>query len=300
MMKYIFCLTGIKGKAVLLFLIKNKNIEKERIVVFSYQDPNTKERTFDEIAEMCRGIIEFHDYSREKSLLTAMSNTESNLIFAIGWQFIIRSTAIQDERLIVFHDSLLPKYRGFNPLVTALVNGDREIGVTAIIANEQVDAGDIIGQKSIDINYPIKIQKAIEMMSALYVDLLNEIFTRLSSGTIVKIKQNEKNASFSIWRDEQDYFIDWSNSADSISRFVDATGDPYKGARTRIDNAVLVINDSTLLPDQDIVNRTPGKLINIGENYADVICGTGMLRIYNVTDLSGNPYIFKILRKRLY
>jgi methionyl-tRNA formyltransferase len=60
-----------------------------------------------------------------------------------------------DVPLVVFHDSILPQYRGFNPLVSALINGDSRVGVTAM-GTDEFDKGDIIGQRTIAINIPSK------------------------------------------------------------------------------------------------------------------------------------------------
>ena len=59
---------------------------------------------------------------------------------------------IRDKsKLIVFHDSVLPKLRGFNPLVTSLINGYEEIGVTVLYGTEDFDRGEIILQKKVNI-----------------------------------------------------------------------------------------------------------------------------------------------------
>lgn len=69
---------------------------------------------------------------------------------AISWKYYIPlkiNEGLEDD-LVVFHDSMLPKYRGFAPTPTAMINGEREIGVSALFASEQIDCGDIILQKS--------------------------------------------------------------------------------------------------------------------------------------------------------
>jgi methionyl-tRNA formyltransferase len=53
------------------------------------------------------------------------------------------------------HDSLLPKYRGFAPLPNALINGEREVGVTALFASEEYDMGDIVCQRRLAVEYPM-------------------------------------------------------------------------------------------------------------------------------------------------
>ena len=52
-------------------------------------------------------------------------------------------------------------------------------------------------------------------------------------------KQNEKEASYSLWRDEEDYFINWSLGAKTIERTINATGFPYSGARTNMENQIV-------------------------------------------------------------
>lgn len=299
MNRYIFCIQGTKGERVLDFLLSSKIIDLNRLVIFSYDDTGTDESVYHKVMQLCSGNIPFYDYKENKKLLDQFSKDEESLLFAIGWQYMISGPAVEQGRLIVFHDSLLPKYRGFNPLVTALINGDTEIGVTALIANEGIDTGDIIGQKKVRIEYPIKIEQAIHVAASQYVLLVKEILSDLNRNRIIRRKQDDAESSFSLWRDEGDYYIDWSLNAQYISRFIDAVGFPYKGARTNIDDTVIIIHDSETLPDINIVNRIPGKLIRAGGYFADVVCGQGILRIYNVKDVSCNEYTFKHLRKRL-
>ena len=75
--------------------------------------------------------------------------------FAIGWKWIIDNTS----QLIVLHDSLLPKYRGFSPLVNSLINGDTLTGVTALFASSEYDKGEIIEQAQIGLDKNSTITK---------------------------------------------------------------------------------------------------------------------------------------------
>ena len=80
---------------------------------------------------------------------------------AVAWKWLIK----QKDILIVLHDSLLPKYRGYLPLVSQLINGEKEIGVTSFFANDKYDEGDIIYSSKIDIKYPITIEQAINQIN---------------------------------------------------------------------------------------------------------------------------------------
>ena len=121
---------------------------------------------------------------------------------------------------MILHDSLLPKYRGFIPLVSALCAGEPVLGVTAFRAVEDYDRGDILAQRSLEIEYPITAQEAIDALLPLYAEIVTEIIEYAVRGaTIPSRAQVESEATYSLWRDYQDYEIDWSLSAAAIRRF---------------------------------------------------------------------------------
>jgi methionyl-tRNA formyltransferase len=224
---------------------------------------------------------------------------ENEMAFLISWKWLIKGNT---EQLIVLHDSILPRYRGFNPLVTALINGDEEIGVTAILPNEGVDEGDIVDQKTCKINYPITIAEAIEITLGLYSDILKKLFTRIFilKEKLIGHQQNNENSTFSLWRDETDYFIDWSWDSRKIKRFIDAVSDPYDDAKFYLNNEVVKVLQSEVVKDVNIANRVPGKLFRINGNSAIVVCGNGLLEVSNCSYVANNQKVkFEKLRVRL-
>lgn len=215
----------------------------------------------------------------------------SDYAIAIGWRWIISAPT---GKLIVMHDSLLPRYRGFAPLVNCLINGERQIGVSAIFASREYDRGEIIAQKSLQIEYPIKIQDAIDKVSLIYVELAESIIESISSGVELSgIPQSEDVATYSLWRDELDYFIDWQKTSEEISRFVDAVGLPYDGAKTRINGEVVKIMSVTPILDVKIESRQSsiGKVIFISEGEPVVVCKEGLIKINAATTLDGNSIL---------
>ena len=108
-----------------------------------------------------------------KSMTHELIN-KSDLSIAAGWRNLLPTSP---GKLIIFHDSLLPKYRGFNPLVTALINGDDVLGVSALWAAENYDEGEIIFQEKVTIAYPIKIKQAIDTIEPLYANLTKNVLS---------------------------------------------------------------------------------------------------------------------------
>jgi methionyl-tRNA formyltransferase len=196
---------------------------------------------------------------------------------AVSWRWMIQHPP---DRLIVFHDSLLPKYRGFAPLPNALINGEKRLGVTALYGAEDYDTGDLIAQSAVEINYPLKIVDAIGLVINCYVDVAASVLVRLADGQPLPAQpQNHEEATYSVWRNEEDYAIDWTRSAAEIRRFIDAVGFPYPGATARVDQHLVRIHDAEEIPDLKIENRDPGKVLFVREGSPVVICGQGLLEI---------------------
>lgn len=219
---------------------------------------------------------------------------------AISWRWLIPNS----EHLIVLHDSILPRYRGFAPLVAALKNGDGEIGVTAIVACGEYDRGGILFQARTPVNYPIRIREAIKLISTLYCELIEQIFTELAKNsnlTLLAREQDHSAATYSLWLDEQDYLIDWTKSSAAIQRFVDATGYPYLGAKTRAQGAVFTLLEGHTVQDVKIEDRSPGKVIFVRDGQPHVVCGDGIYCISRLLDSAGNDAIpLRAFRTRFY
>ncbi len=207
-----------------------------------------------------------------------------DLYIAAGWRWMIRNIA--KEKLIIFHDSLLPRYRGFTPLVSALLNKERTIGVTALFGSEEFDKGNIILQHCIDVAYPTNIEYEIKRISQIYATMAIELVSKLNNDAFnfESFPQDESNASYSLWRDEQDYRINWFDTAENISHFISCLGNPYLGASTTLNDKTIRIHKASHLGEIKIENRTPGKVFFQECGLPIVVCGFGLLLIEDIRD----------------
>ena len=221
------------------------------------------------------------------------------IALAISWRWLIPVNEAQ-TKLIVFHDSLLPKYRGFAPLVNQLIQKEPEIGVTAFLADEKFDEGPIVEQEKISISYPIKIEEAISKVLPLYCKMaVNIVKSVLDNRELNTTAQNEDEATYSLWRDEKDYEINWNLEAEYIKRFINAVGFPYLGASTKIGDRIIRILEAEVEQDLAIVNRDPGKTLFTKENYTVVVCGRGLLKITEALYDDTKDSIFPLQKYRL-
>lgn len=268
-----------KGYNVLKCLVSNDKLNLVECVVVG-TDINVYKDFSEEITNICvKCNIKYFINNLPK-------NFKSEYSLAISWRRLINQ---EKSKLIVLHDSLLPNYRGFAPLVNQLINGENKIGVTALFATDNYDQGDIILQSSISIEYPIKINEAIKLISSCYEDLVLNIFEILyNNKSFITFKQDDSKATYSLWRDDQDYRIKWDQSAEEIKRFIDAVGFPYKGANSLLNGRLVKISDAKVVEDVKIINRDIGKIIFLKDNYPVIVCGKGLLLLKDIKDDSGN------------
>lgn len=160
-----------------------------------------------------------------------------------------------------------------------------------MFASSEYDKGDIISQKSFEINYPIKISEAIDKIEPLYFELVDEIFTKIKScEELNATKQDENKATYSLWLDNEDYFIDWSWSADKIKRFVDAVGYPYDNAKAYLNSEVVKFIDVEIVQDVVVENRERhiGKVIFINNFVPVIVCNDGLIGLIDIRDENNN------------
>jgi methionyl-tRNA formyltransferase len=113
------------------------------------------------------------------------------------------------------------------------------------------------------------------------------------------VEQDPTQASYSLWRDEEDFVIDWSSDAHEICRMIDATGYPYAGARTTLGDETIYVEEATTLPDLNFENRTPGKIWSLESGRPIVVCGSGLVRLERCRAADGAEFVFRRLRSRL-
>lgn len=204
-------------------------------------------------------------------------NIRSEYAMSIAWRWLIDHPA---DKLIVFHDSLLPTYRGFAPLVNAMINGEPEVGVSAVFGAAEFDTGDIIAQARTSLSYPIKIQDAITRVNQCYLEAASVVLQRiLENAPMVATPQENQLATYSVWRDELDYQIDWTQSSRDIRRLIDAVGHPYKGAYTKLDHDIVRISDAVEVDDVVVENRHAGKVLFVNQGKPIVICEIGRAHV---------------------
>lgn len=119
-------------------------------------------------------------------------------------------------RSINVHASLLPLYRGGAPIHKAIIDGQKETGISIMYMEKQMDAGDILAQKSLPILDSDNCGTMFEKLSYLGRDLLLETIDKLINNEITPIKQNENNATFAYNISKEEELLDFTKDARTV------------------------------------------------------------------------------------
>ncbi|MDZ7835318.1 MAG: methionyl-tRNA formyltransferase [Alkalibacterium sp.] len=161
------------------------------------------------------------------------------------------------------HASLLPKYRGAAPIHYALINGDEKTGVTIMYMEKEMDAGDILSQRSIPIEDSDTVGSLFDKLSLLGRDLLMETLPNLFDQTLDPKKQRESDVTYAPMIRPEEEKIAWEQPAEQISNKIRGMN-PFPGAYTLLNGQRFKIWRAVPLKTAD--DREPGTIIEINKN----------------------------------
>ncbi len=273
-----FYVLGIRGLTVLQAFLNRFGPQAIAFVVID-GDANLTDDFSSDIAAFCEEH-EVHVLLRQAS--TEQSLPTHDVAYAIGWRYLLPTSA----HLVILHDSPLPRFRGFSPVPNMLINGETILGVTALLAQEDYDCGDILAQEFTEITYPIKVDQAQAQLRPLYVQLVCELFDKVcDTGELpAGVPQSEALATYSPWRDGDDYAINWHWPAERIARFCDAVGPPFAGALATTASRSYRVLSAEAIADVTVESREDhiGKILFMREGCPVVICAQGLLLIREI------------------
>lgn len=129
------------------------------------------------------------------------------------------------------HASLLPKHRGSAPIAWAMLQGDRQTGVTTMMTSRGIDDGDMLLQACTDIDPAETCGELTVRLSELGASLLLDTLHRLEDGTLPREKQDESQMTYDPKLEKAMGVIDWTAPADAIVRRIHALN-PWPGCTT--------------------------------------------------------------------
>jgi methionyl-tRNA formyltransferase len=161
-----------------------------------------------------------HDRTRLAPLLAAF---EPDLVLCLGFPWRVPPDALAVPRLGIVnsHPSLLPRYRGPSPLAWAVRNAEPEIGMTYHRMDEDFDTGGVLAQGTVPLGDDDWMPELQPKLAALSAELLPRAFERIAAGDPGD-PQDEAQASYAGFFEDEYSPVDWSRPADELHRQVRA------------------------------------------------------------------------------
>lgn len=138
------------------------------------------------------------------------------------------------------HASILPKYRGAAPIQRAIINGDKETGVSIMRMEKGLDTGDIIAIAKTPIGEYETAGELFDRLAKLGGELLCKTLPSIENETAVYTKQNDYESTYAEKITKETAKIDWTCNSDKISKLICAMS-PFPGAVTEYNGAMLKI-----------------------------------------------------------
>ncbi len=213
-----------------------------------------------------------------------------DFLLSFQYRFIIKRPIIESAKKLAanLHFAPLPRYRGMYPIAWALLNGEKNFGVTLHAIDPGVDSGDILAQKL----FPIEDEDTAKTLYMKAVkngaDLFSESWPGMRAMKLARKKQDPKKVLYypagSI--DFSKNSIDWSKPVDEVFNFIRAfIFVPFQLPTTNYDGKLLRVV-KVRRKDAAGMNAKPGEIIDISKNGVLVACGTGSLGVALTEEVS--------------
>ena len=147
-------------------------------------------------------------------------NPDVIVVVAFGQKISDKILNLPKHKCVNIHASLLPKYRGAAPINWAIINGEKETGITTIIMSDKMDAGDVIVHKSLTIGPEETAGELADRLSKLGAETLLDSLMQIETGNAKYTQQDEGLVSLAPKIKKADGLIDWNQGEEKIHDFV--------------------------------------------------------------------------------
>ena len=206
-----------------------------------------------------------------------LEKTEADVCVVAAFGQIIPASILHMKKYgcINVHASLLPKYRGAAPIQWAVIDGEKESGVTIMQMDEGLDTGDMLAKVIVPLDEKETGGSLFDKLSEAGGRLCVETLAKLEKGEITPEKQGESPTAYASMLDKKMGNIDWNKSAVVIERLVRGLN-PWPSVYTHLDGKTLKIWACDVLP-QSASKGESGEILEVTKDAIHVQTGDGIL-----------------------
>jgi len=227
---------------------------------------------------------------KDTKILADLKKFQADVFVVIAYGKILPQSILDIPRMgaVNVHGSLLPKYRGAAPINRAVINGEKETGVTIIRMSADLDAGDILAAESLFVGDDETAESVRRRMMDAGLKVLARTLRAMKDSKIKATAQNPAGVTFAPKLTKEMGKIDWNKSAREIHNLIRGLT-PWPKAYTLVDGKILKILRAKM--GQSPVERgtAPGQIIAINPEGIVVACGRGAVVLLDVLPESSRP-----------
>ena len=219
---------------------------------------------------------------RSEEALDSLAKWQPDVLVTAAYGQLIPDRVLRLPRVAALnvHASLLPRYRGASPIQLAIMEGEKETGVSIMTMVREMDAGPVWAQARLAIGQNENYGELSERLARLGADLLLSTLPGVMTGTSTPMAQDEAAATYAPRLNRQDEWLNFHESADRVANRVRALA-PAPGASAWLDGqAMKVWNAAPALTET--VAAEPGQVIEVGERGLLVACGKDAVWVQRV------------------
>ena len=204
-------------------------------------------------------------------------NPDVMVVVAFGQIIPLSILKMPKYGCVNIHGSLLPKYRGAAPIQWAVLDGEKETGITTILMDEGIDTGDILLKKTIKIDADETSGSLFDKLMALGAKTILETLDELEKGSITPTKQGESPTAYAKMLTKAMGLIDFTRSAKELDCFVRGM-DPWPSAYTLLAGKTLKLWKVRAVEE----SGKAGSVIGIDKESFTIACGEGAIEVLEV------------------
>ena len=216
---------------------------------------------------------------REPEFVEVLRSLKPDVMVVAAFGQIITKEILEMPKYgcINVHASLLPAYRGAAPIQWAVINGDKESGVTIMQMDEGIDTGDMIEKAVVPIAEDETGGSLFDKLSHTGAKLCVKVLKDLEEGTAVGEKQPEESTTpYAKMIDKKMGEVDWKKSAKEIEQLIRGLN-PWPSAYTKVHGKTLKLWKAKVLLETS--QMKPGQIVKVTKDSLAVQTGQGMLEI---------------------
>ncbi len=205
-----------------------------------------------------------------------LNSFQADLFVVVAFGEIIKQILLDIPFLgsINLHTSILPKYRGAAPVQRSLIAGETETGVTIMHMVRKMDAGDIIQTVKVPIGPETTFGELEQTLCDIGKQALLEVISKFKSGSLLRIPQDDSQATLAPKIELEDCEIKWNQPAQKVHNLVRGVN-PYPGAwcmvKIRGEPKRLKIVRTRVVPYPSVI---PGIILNLENAHANLLIAT--------------------------